>query len=47
MNRRERTMERAAVLLTLATLAVLPVAVFSYQRNRVAHAAAGAQVIEL
>jgi len=40
-------MERAAVLLTLATLAVLPVAVFSYQRNRVAHAAAGAQVIEL
>lgn len=47
MNARERLMERGAVLLTLATLVGLPVAVFSYQRHRVAREAAGAQVIEL
>src|SRR5450759_2561640 len=47
MNKRERILERAAVLLTLATLIGVPVTVFSYQRHRVAREAAGAQVIEL
>lgn len=47
MNKRERFIERAAVVLTLATLAGVPAAVFSYQRHRVHREAAGAQVIEL
>ncbi len=47
MNRKEKLIEVAAVILTVATLAGLPLAVFGYQRHRVAHSAAGAQVIEL
>lgn len=47
MNKREKIMERAAIVLTLVTLASLPAAVFSYQRHRVHREAAGAQVVEL
>lgn len=47
MRKRERILEGAAVLLTLAALIGLPVAVFSYQRHRVTRESAGAQVIEL
>ncbi len=47
MDRPARSMEWAAVLLTLATLTGLPFAVRGYQRDRVAREAAGAQVVEL
>jgi cytochrome c oxidase subunit 2 len=47
MNKQERLIEIAAVLLTVVTLVGLPVAVFGYQHHRVRRAAAGAQVVEL
>ena len=47
MNRQERVIEIAAVLLTVTTLVGLPLAVFGYQHHRVKRTAAGAQVIEL
>jgi heme/copper-type cytochrome/quinol oxidase subunit 2 len=47
MNKREKIIEVAAVMLTLALLSGVAVAVQGYQRHRVAREAAGAQVVEL
>ncbi len=47
MNKREKILEAAAVVLTLALLAGMAVAVQGYQRHRVAREAGGAQVVEL
>jgi heme/copper-type cytochrome/quinol oxidase subunit 2 len=47
MKTRERIIEAAAVMLTLAMLAGLAAAVPAYQRHRVQEEAAGAQVVEI
>lgn len=47
MNKREKIIEVAAVMLTLALLSGMALAVQGYQRHRVAREAAGAQVVEL
>ena len=47
MNKREKIIEGAAVMLTLALLSGVAVAVQGYQHHRVAREAAGAQVVEL
>jgi heme/copper-type cytochrome/quinol oxidase subunit 2 len=47
MNKREKIIEVAAVMLTLALLSGVAVAVQGYQHHHVAREAAGAQVVEL
>ena len=47
MNRRERIIETAAVVLTLSLLGGVGIAVPAYQHYRVRKSAAGAQVVEL
>ena len=47
MNRRERIVESAAVIVTVGLLAGVALAVPAYQRHNIAREAAGAQVVTL